>query len=316
MKAIVAVDSDIVVAGTISGTLWVFDAWNHRCQFALPVLPDAILCLKHYKDLQSLVNVVVAGLANGQIAVYDANTLCSERAEPSMIDLCRSKTSNENPCLDCNAHPVACIAVGRKRLLCGCGNEIVVLKVKEGVTIERRWSMEDREKGLVLNLAVGSSSVWSSTRDSPVVECWDFTKATLRGSVDCLGILRDSDFSGDLRESRVLSLLLQHKTLWVGLGTGHVVLLDPVTLHPLKLIHRHVSAVRCLVNTRGRALGKSTSLVLTGGVGFIERLGCAWKRPKADFGYALVWEADFWEQAKHLSSHIRKRRELTSSLTE
>ena len=114
----------------------------------------------------------------------------------------------------------------------------------------------------------------------------------------------------------MLSLLLSHKTLWVGLGTGHVVLVDPSTRKPLKLIHRHVSAVRCLADTHSSSSPKSASLVLTGGMGFIERHGCEWKKAISDFGYTLVWEADFMEQAKHLEDHIRRRRDFSNTLVE
>ena len=350
-------NSDTVLAGTQSGRIWVFDAWNRKCQFSLPQLPDAVLCLRHY-NLD--VDVVLAGLANGQLVVYDTHSVkaqdtsvkvegasvsgegtsvkaegasvsgegtsvkaegasvSGEGAKPRFFDLCRSKIDG-TPCDNCRAHPLACMAVGKKRLFCGCGNEVVMLRVKDNVNIEieRRWSVEDRAKGLVLNIAVGSTSVYTSTRDSPVVECWDFNKAKLLGSVDCLTILRDSGYTGDLRQARVLSLLLSHKTLWVGLGTGHVVLVDPTTRKPLTLLHRHVSAVRCLADTGGSPLTKLTSMVLTGGMGFIERHGCEWKKPNSEFGYTLVWEANFMEQAKFLDTHIRRRRrELSNMLVE
>lgn len=318
--------NDTVLAGTQSGRIWVFDAWDHKRQFSLPQLPGAVLCLRHYKDGagDKGADVVLAGLANGQLAVYDTNSVRAnpsvkaEDVKPRFFDLCHSKISEGTFCGDCRAHPLACTAVGKKRLFCGCGNEVVMLRIKENanIEIERRWSVEDRAKGLVLNIAVGSTSVWVSTRDSPVVECWDFAKTKVLGSVDCLTILRDSGYTGDLRETRVVSLLLSHKTLWVGLGTGHVVLVDPSTRKPLTLLHRHVSAVRCLVDTRSAMSSKSTSLVLTGGMGFIERHGCEWKKPNSEFGYTLVWEADFMEQAKHMDSHIRRRRELSNTLVE
>ena len=162
MKSIVAVNDDTVLAGTQSGKIWVFDAWNHKCQFSLPQLPDAVLCLRHYKDGANDVDVVLAGLANGQLAVYDTYSVKnSDDAQPKYFDLCHSKIVGDTLCEDCQAHPVACTAVGKKRLFCGCGNEIVVLRIKRNleIEIERRWFVEDRAKGLVLNLAVGSTFV-------------------------------------------------------------------------------------------------------------------------------------------------------------
>ena len=95
-----------------------------------------------------------------------------------------------------------------------------------------------------------------------------------------------------------------------------MILIDPATRKQLSMIHRHVSAVRCLclADSRNPELSdQKTSLVLSGGMGFIERPGCERKKPNNEFGYALAWEADFTEQAKDLESHIRKRRELTEN---
>lgn len=316
MKSIVAVDSDTVLAGTQSGKIWVFDAGNHKCQFSQPQLSHALLCLRHYKDQASGINVVLAGLANGQLAVYDADRVKKEDAWPKFYDLCRGKLLEGTSCEDCTMHPVACTAVGKKRLCCGCGSDVVVLKINDNaeLEIERRWTVEDRDKGLVLNIAVGSTFVWTSTRDSPIIECWDFSKAKLIGHVDCMAILKESGYTGELRGTRVLSLLLSHKTLWVGLGSGHVILIDPSTRKHLSVIQRHVAAVRCLVDTSSPASSKPTSVVLSGGMGFIERPGCEWKKANNEFGYTLFWEADFVEHAKHLESHLRKRRELAENI--
>lgn len=319
VKSIVAVDSDTVLAGTQSGRIWVFDASNHKCQFSQPQLPHAVLCLRHYKEEAKGencgVNLVIAGLANGQLALYDADSVKKENAQPKFFNVCPTMSLEGTSCEEYNVHPVACTAVGKKRLFCGCGNEVVVLRINEGdkVDFERRWAVEDRNKGLVLNIAVSSSFVWTSTRDSPVIECWDFSKAKLVGHVDCMAILKDTGYNGNLRGARVVSLLLSHKTLWVGLGTGHVILIDPSTRKHLSVIQRHVSAVRCLADTRSPASSKSTSYVLSGAMGFIERPGVEWTKANNEFGYALVWEAEFVEQAKHLENHVRKRRELSEN---
>lgn len=309
-------DSDTVLAGTQSGKIWVFDASNHKCQFSQPQLPHAVLCLRHYKDVKdggSGVNLVVAGLANGQLALYDADNVKKENSQPEFLNLCPSLQHEGSSCEECRVHPVACTAVGKKRLFCGCGNEVVVFRINnEGkLEFERRWTVEDRDQGLILNIAVGSSFLWTSTRNSPVIECWDFVKPKLVGHVDCMSILKETGYDGDLREARVLSLLLSRKILWVGLGSGHVILIDPVTRKHLSIVRRHTSAVRCLADTRSPASSKPTSFVLSGAMGFIERPGCEWARDNKDFGFALAWEADFVEQAKDLESHIRKRRELT-----
>lgn len=314
VKSILAVDSDTVLAGTLSGTMWVFDAANHKCQFSQAQLPQGILCLTQFTDEHMGVDLVIAGLANGQLAVYDAYGVKRKDAKAELLNLCPTPADGDTPCGECNVYPVACTAVGKKRIFCGCGNEVVVLRVNDRgkLEIERRWNGEDRNEGLVLNIAVTSNFVWTSTRSSPVIECWDFCKAKLVGHVDCMAILKDNGYTGDLRGARVVSLLLSNKTLWVGLGTGHMILIDPSTRKHLSVIRRHMSAVRCLVDTRRPA--EETSFVLSGAMGFIARPGHgSTKQTNNTFGHALVWEAEFVKQAKDLECHIKKRRELIES---
>lgn len=297
-----------MLAGTLSGTIWVFDAVNHKCEFSQPRLPNGVLCLKQYAGK------VLAGLANGQLAVYEASSVKREDAKAELLNICPSPSDDEVFCDECSVYPVACIAVGKKRIFCGCANEVVVLRVNEsgGLEVENRWKVEDRSEGLVLNIAVASNLLWTSTRGSSVIECWDYCKAKLVGHVDCLEILRDNSYSGDSRGARVVSLLLANKTLWIGLGSGHMILLDSSTRELVSIIQRHTFAVRCLVDTRSP--DKNNSLVLSGAMGFIERPGYgSTKQTNNTFGHALVWEADFVEQATDLEYHIRKRRELTES---
>ena len=303
-----------MLAGTLSGTMWVFDAANHKCQFSQAQLPQGILCLSQFTDEHMGVDLVIAGLANGQLAVYDAYSVKRKDAKAELLNLCPTPADGDTPCGECNVYPVACTAVGKKRIFCGCGNEVVVLRVNDRgkLEIERRWNGEDRNEGLVLNIAVTSNFVWTSTRSSPVIECWDFCKAKLVGHVDCMAILKDNGYTGDLRGARVVSLLLSNKTLWVGLGTGHMILIDPSTRKHLSVIRRHMSAVRCLVDTRRPA--EETSFVLSGAMGFIARPGHGSnKQTNNTFGHALVWEAEFVKQAKDLECHIKKRRELIES---
>lgn len=90
VKCMTAVHSDIVLVGTQSGRLWVFEAGHSmedKSFHCLPKLPDAVLCLKHYVDSRSGLDLVLAGLANGHIAVYDAQNLKQPNLEPRLVEL-------------------------------------------------------------------------------------------------------------------------------------------------------------------------------------------------------------------------------------
>lgn len=142
---------------------------------------------------------------------------CSLRVEDiSLIyfDLCYSKIFKGMFCGDCVSYFVVCMVVGKRRLFCGCGNEVVVFKVKKNgevkvnegdsskviIDIECWWVVENMVKGFVLNIVVGVLFVWILIWDSLVVECWNFFKVKFIGFVDCLIIFRDVGFIGNLWE--------------------------------------------------------------------------------------------------------------------
>ncbi|XP_048584779.1 leucine-rich repeat serine/threonine-protein kinase 2 isoform X2 [Nematostella vectensis] len=306
IMCITAVHSHLVVAGTQSGTLWIFDAWTHKCLHSLPALPDAVLCLRHFFDIKTGQDVVVAGLADGKLAVYQTISLQKQDAVPHMVTFCRA--GSDATCQDCASHPIACITQARKRLYVGCGNDVIVVQPNDGFAVERRWSVQDRNRGLVNNIAVGVQ-IWTSTKDSPSVDFWDVSKVVHHGTIDCRSILEASGVNEDSHEMRVVCMLLHRRTaLWVGLGGGHVIVLSPTTCDPLCVINRHVGAVRCLALAARRSIaGRPVSFVLSGGMGFRERPG--YSRKKADFGYVLVWEADIGEQVLALNDDRIKREE-------
>ena len=88
VKCMTAVHSNIVLIGCQSGRLWVFEAgfsMQHKCLHCLPRLPDAVLCLKHYVDTRSGLDLVLAGLANGKLAIYEAKSLKQPDLQPRLV---------------------------------------------------------------------------------------------------------------------------------------------------------------------------------------------------------------------------------------
>ena len=69
-------------------------------------------------------------------------------------------------------------------------------------------------------------------------------------------------------------MLLQQQpssTLWLGLGSGHLLLVNATTRTPLVVIKRHMSAVRGLLSVRALVGDKPAHLILSGGYGFQQR---------------------------------------------
>lgn len=255
---------------------------------------------------------MIVGLANGSLVIYQTEDLKKPNATSQIIHLCKTEKEGGTCPDNCNMHAIACVVVAKRRLYCGSGNDIVVCNLQEDHTVEvqRRWSIQDRHKQCVLNIAVGSY-IWTSTKDSPCIDYWDISKPVLRGTVNCATM---ANVQGESRDLRIVSMLHDQSVLWVGLGTGHVIVVSTKLREPLYVFKRHAGSVRCLaIARRSSSHGKPVSLLMTGGMGFIERPG--FQSNERDFGYVLVWEADLSEQSKRLNTDKMKRHQKHSTDT-
>ena len=77
-------------------------------------------------------------------------------------------------------------------------------------------------------------------------------------------------------EARITSILLQqspYSMLWIGLGSGHMLIFNATTQRLLMVTKRHVKSVRCLQLVRTIMGEKPVNFVISGGFGFLERPG-------------------------------------------
>lgn len=85
-----------------------------------------------------------------------------------------------------------------------------------------------------------------------------------------------SDRALSTYEARITSLLLQqspHSMLWVGLGSGHMLMFNATSQRLLMTIKRHVQSVRCLQLVKTMFAEKPVNYVISGGFGFQQRPG-------------------------------------------
>eukprot|EP00731_Ephydatia_muelleri_P029295 Em0020g939a len=79
----------------------------------------------------------------------------------------------------------------------------------------------------------------------------------------------------DTKDLRVTCMLLQpppQSVLWVGLGTGHILLLNATSMVPIVAAKRHVSSVKCMQMTRAQVGEATVNLVVSAGLGFHPRV--------------------------------------------
>ena len=76
-----AVANDFILAGTQKGNILVFDGRTQKQLNTIHDLGDSVLCLKVYS--YDKLCLVIAGLANGEIAVYNG----MQFRDPGMVNL-------------------------------------------------------------------------------------------------------------------------------------------------------------------------------------------------------------------------------------
>lgn len=125
----------VMLIGCMSGKLWRYEADTRTRSAPLCVLqlPDAVVSLRHVEDSHGS-SVVLAGLANGCLAILDQTLLFDTNMSLSDVTLRRLGTSDE-PVMD------MCLDAGR--LLCACGVQVHILEMTDW-SIVKSVDVKDR----------------------------------------------------------------------------------------------------------------------------------------------------------------------------
>ena len=205
-------------------------------------------------------------------------------------------------------YPVTCLDSVRRKLYCGVGGCIAVIDPKRGHTSRILNNGGEPDK-IIYKLSAGKV-IWTSSKDSSVVRCLESLSGSLKGTFDCAKVLCERFPSIELRDCRVLSIYDNGDALWIGCGGGHVIIIEPTpNFRVLAVISRHSSTVRCITGASVDVKGKQISIVLTGGIGFLERSQNIARQDEA-FGHVLIWEAELPRQCAYLDQLIKTRNEL------
>ncbi len=84
------------------------------------------------------------------------------------------------------------------------------------------------------------------------------------------------DQAMDASDLRVTSMHLQAPptpVLWLGLSTGHLLIVNASSRNPLMIAKRHCGAVRSIQSVKALIADKPVHLILTAGFGFLQRPG-------------------------------------------
>ena len=205
-------------------------------------------------------------------------------------------------------YPVTCLESSRRKLYCGVGGCIAVIDPKRGHTVQLFSSGGEPNK-IISKLSIWKF-IWTSSKDSSVIRCLDPRTGNLRGTFDCSRVLSERFPGIETRDCRVLCIYDNGDALWIGCGGGHVIIIEQTgNFRVLAVIARHSSAVRCITGASTDLEGKQISMVLTGGIGFLERSQNIAKEDDL-FGHVLVWEAELPQQHAYLEQLMKARTEM------
>ncbi|XP_076447984.1 leucine-rich repeat serine/threonine-protein kinase 2-like [Babylonia areolata] len=305
---VLQVTTEHVLLGTQSGKIWVFNTQCSELVHASKQLQDSVLCLhlisrpRDSYRLRRDDSLVLAGLANGSVALYPVSEILQEpNMDPIGLKLGESY------------EPLCCILsnVGDRKLIASCGTKIVVMDTREGVAVEKIINTDENSGPAsqpILTMACGRH-VFLSRRNMTVVQAWDLQRDRLKACMDI-----GTQFNLSKKDSRITAMVLHElRTLWVGTGGGQLAMIDVATWSPLTITHRHTASVRCLMPVRLTGAGKyatsSTSVILSGGLGFRTRPDAEMDREN-QYGCIAVWEADYPQVMKTLKDQSAKRQQL------
>ncbi|XP_074645015.1 leucine-rich repeat serine/threonine-protein kinase 2-like [Tubulanus polymorphus] len=319
------------------GHIIVYDAWEHQLRHTMDALPDAVISLLHYTSHDAR-DLILAGLANGYLAVYDTATLLtSATIEPYYIQL-----------LPGNSTPVRCLLYHNGLIYASCGSHVVVFEelTSQSYDIKHMWDTDQNLPNLITCMVMGHD-LYIGKMHSSVVEVWSvqsLQKLKIKRSsvIDIQEIVRfnSKNLKNIQTATQVSTLMLQDFTsLWIGTRGGHIVLINPATHHCIGIIHRHTSSIRSIVQVKttgsriempARKLNLKSSkdlfyrrmnslesvptissVILVSGMGYHGAIDST--RTGTDFsnyGCVTVWDPELKSYINSLNEEMRKRRTL------
>ncbi|XP_055882524.1 leucine-rich repeat serine/threonine-protein kinase 2-like isoform X3 [Biomphalaria glabrata] len=298
---------DFILLGTQAGKIWVFSTITNELLHSTQQLQDSVLSLFVVQS-RGDEPLVLAGLANGKMALYTISEILQEPImDPIEINLGESY------------EPVRCIircSLDRK-VIASCGAKIIVLETKRGVAVENIFNTlekNDAEFNPVTSMACGRL-LYVAHRSSTHIQAWDVLHGRLKSVLDISKV-----FNLSTKDSRVTSMVLHDKILWVGSGGGQIALIDTVNWTPVICTHRHTASVRCLLTVKIKGLTQFSStsttknVILSGGLGFQNRSDSDSYKDN-QYGCILVWDSDFPQTVKQFFDWSKKRKDLNTIIS-
>ncbi|XP_053318521.1 leucine-rich repeat serine/threonine-protein kinase 2 isoform X2 [Spea bombifrons] len=301
-----------ILAGTQSGEILSANPEDLNKKHCIQKMPDSVTCLLHtcFVKQGQKKYFVLAGTANGSIAIFEESAIKSASASPLKLLIIGDMST-----------PVMCLCEStsseRNSVWGICGTKI--LSLSHDFSVQK---MIDTKTAMLFSHGSSADSnitsiavdkyIYVAKKYSPYVEIWDKKTERMCEILDCSRFLKEEIVKcrklkqEDTYSARVKAFFLQKNTaLWVGTGGGHILLIDLSTRRPIKIISSFCDSIRCMVPAQLDKGGvKNVVLVL----------GCRCTPQKEIQSFLSVWDTNLPHEVQNLKKHNEIRKELADKL--
>ncbi|KAB5565628.1 hypothetical protein PHYPO_G00243780 [Pangasianodon hypophthalmus] len=317
---------DWLVAGTQSGSLVVMNTRNITVLHCLQSTKDAVTSMFFHTPSQRsrLKNYLLVGTADGMLVIYEDSVIkCADGAPVKLVQVGNVNT------------PLMCLAPSghyqdRTTLWAGCGTRVISLTVDYDISKSIDTSLQrlTNSEACISRLVV-EKYVYLSKNGGHRVEVWDKKSGKMIDFIDCVQLLRLScvpnrkvraGSADSLKEmeslwARVKSLLVQHNgTLWIGTGSGHILLVDLSTRQLLQVISPGCHSVRTMASVLIGTQGQKSVILMLG-----TRVQMSQEKIKSQSDkdtVLMMWSSTLSQEIKDLNRHCELRQQIAYKMQE
>ncbi|XP_046715187.1 leucine-rich repeat serine/threonine-protein kinase 2 isoform X3 [Silurus meridionalis] len=315
---------DWLVAGTQSGSLVVMDTRNTTVLHCLQSAKDAVTSLYFHKPFQCscLKNYLLVGTANGMLIIYEDSVLkCADGAPVKLVQVGNANT------------PLMCLAPSgyyqdHTTLWAGCGTRVLSLTVDYDISksIDTRSTLHYQRRPssseACISRLVVDKYVYLSKNRGHSVEVWDKKSGKMIDFIDCVQLLRkakavSADSSKEMESlwAHVKALLVQpNGTLWIGTGSGHILLVDLATCQLLQVISTDCQSVRTMASVLIGTQGQKSRILMLG-----RRVHVSQEKIKSQSNkdaVLMIWSSTLPQEIKDLNRHCELREQIAFKIQE
>ncbi|XP_051547977.1 leucine-rich repeat serine/threonine-protein kinase 2-like [Myxocyprinus asiaticus] len=314
-------DCDWLVAGTQSGSLIVMDTRSAEIVHCLKSVKDSVTSLYFYTDLQHrcLKSYLLVGTADGTIVIYEDSVLKVKNGD-SVKSLQVGDVNTPLMCVGPSSH-----SQERRALWAGCGTQVISLTVEDGIcrSIDTKPKQLFPQQGRVSSDACISQlavdkHLYVSKTGGHSVEVWDKKTERMVNVIDCAKLLSlgstrkakvpSEDTSRNMESSWAIvkTLLVQHSgTLWIGMRSGHMLLVEMSSCQLLQTISSHCHSICCMSSVLLETLNRKSVILVLGRQQHIPQDQT--KTQSVEDSVLMVWNSSLPLEVKDLNKHCELR---------